>query len=289
MAAENLLPNFKPEVYNYFNYRIYLRHMFDFMRVQNRKFTTRKLCRDINLSSGHLSDVLSGRRDLSQSTFNKLATQFKLSETDQSFLWHLVLFNDAVDLESRGAAFRKISRFNKFKIRHGAELNRHQLLTAWYYTAIMQLTKLPNFQLDPHWIKAKLRSKVTINQIKDAISFLLENKFIQVDSNGKISGHEKLLRSDSELLRLGMANAHHDFMELAGEAIYTIPRDERHLLLYTLAISQSDFIKIRNLLESTLAEVRNIAANSGVKGPSDSVYSVALYALPLTESKEGMG
>jgi uncharacterized protein (TIGR02147 family) len=268
-----------PNIYDHHSYREYLKSWLAYNKSTKSGPSLRALAKLAKISASQLSEVLSGRRSMSTNIFNSITPALNLKARDLKFFKNLVQLADGKSVADREQAFKNISKFESYRARHANEIKAHEMISAWHYFAIWQLANLPTFQLNPIWIRRQFKHKLSTEQIRDCLRFLFANDFLVKDENGKIRTKEKFLRADSEVLKIAMANGHSEHMELAAKSIYNTPSEQRHLLNYTLSLAGKDFVKVKDILESTLKSINKVSDETKV---SDGVYNVCLYAFPLT-------
>src|SRR5262249_15294315 len=94
--------HFMISVYDYADYRLFLKDRFFEMKKNNPLFSYRAFNRLAGLkNSGFLKLVIDGKKNLGETGIRKLARGFKLSEADTRYFAALVRFNQAVDQEER--------------------------------------------------------------------------------------------------------------------------------------------------------------------------------------------
>ena len=267
----------KPVIFEYHDYRAFFKAWFVYLKKQH-KTSLRELARQSGLSSGYLPMVVSGKRDLSDKALLALQPHLKLRQNELAFLKELCLLSDSHEQEQRLECYKRIRRFFRYNEQHGDSIEAHRYLEKWYYVAIRELARLPEFNLTPAWIREQLLFKVTKSQVQEALDFLVENKYLKVDNKGRVERPEKPIRCHQGVYRLSMSQFHRQVLELAAESIHEVSREKRHLLSHTMAIPQSKFAQVRAVLDEALAKIE---ALTGEAAKADSVYQVSLMSFPL--------
>ena len=86
-------PSLKPpDVFEYLDYRKYLKDFVEFARA-NRRYSVRRFAQQVGFkSSGFLNMVISGRRNLTGGSAKKVATGFHLNIRESDFFFSLIQF-----------------------------------------------------------------------------------------------------------------------------------------------------------------------------------------------------
>ncbi|MBT4762066.1 MAG: TIGR02147 family protein [Bdellovibrionaceae bacterium] len=275
----------RPNIFDYYDYREFLRLWLDYLKSKNKKLSLRKLGMSSGLSAWYLPKVLSGERELSLKAIEMLGPHLQLNKNEYSFLKQLRNLSDSYTQKERQEAFEKIRRFTDFRSVNAKSLDSYKYLSAWYYVAIREMAQLPDFQLDPKWIRKKLKYKISPTEARDALNFLLGNGYLELDENGKVISPEKPIVCDGGMYRLAMSSFIEQMLQLGVQSIFDTKREQRNHGLYTLSLSHKKFKKVQDILFSTLGAIQKISEEAS-GDPSDTVYQVSLLAFPLTKSEK---
>ena len=85
-AAQNLTPpTGAPDIYNYHDYRQFLREWLQHLKSEH-KLSTRQVAKASGVSESYLSMVISGQRNLSEEQLRKLVPSLRLERSEASYL-----------------------------------------------------------------------------------------------------------------------------------------------------------------------------------------------------------
>jgi uncharacterized protein (TIGR02147 family) len=281
MGAQQLGKNQRPKVVDYHDYREFLKELFAYLESHQDGFSLRQLARDAQVGVSTLSMVLSAQRGLSRAMFEKLRPFLPLSESD---LKHFELLRDMAEAptpEARARVVGKLQSRRDYRARHPQEFETFNYLTSWYHVAVREMAALPDFQWDPQWIQARLRGKVALDDIAEALKFLECHGFI---SRGQTGVKQKNLDCMGGVYRIALGAFHKEMLGQVASAIDTVTRDERHILGHTLAIAEKDLARAKTILDEALKKIEALS-DSAVK--PDTIYHVALGVVPLTKKAGG--
>lgn len=272
----------KPNVFQYHDYRKFLSDWIGYLRATEPGFSLRLLARKSGLASGYLPMVLSGTRNLSEKAWKKISRFLHLTPRERTFVDHLRLAMDSDSHEVRKEAFDRIQKVEPYRQNNPKELEVYRYLTHWYYVAIREMVTLPEFKADPAWIQSRLKGKVPLKEIEQALSFLIEKGYIEVKPNGLAHLREKDIRCEGDVFRIALFQFHREMLGLAIESLAATPSERRTVTGHTVAIAASQYAQVKTILDEALSKVAQLE-NS--KDQSDSVYHIALAAFPLTREK----
>src|SRR4051812_41726944 len=95
----------EPSIYQYLDYRAFIKDRFNWMQSRDPSFSQRKLARVAGFANpGFFNEVIKGRRKLSSAAIERMGEGLSLDANEVEFLRVLVALTDAKDTEERGAA-----------------------------------------------------------------------------------------------------------------------------------------------------------------------------------------
>lgn len=273
----------RPDVYRYLDYRAYLKDWLAHQRASRSGLTLRGLAEASKLAPGYLSMVISGRRPLTENALARIIGHLGLTASERSYFENLVKLDTAESQQVRLNALKKMKRHRAYRKHNPKELEVHQYLTRWHYVAIRELSMVPGFRADPEWIQPRLRSRVELREIREALSFLRDHGYIEVLPDGSARPPEKRLECDGGIFRLSLGGFHSQMLSLAAESIDGTPREERNLLGHAFAADPKIFDQANAILREAYEKIRSLGERPA---SADSVYFVELALFPLTRKSK---
>ena len=264
---------------NLFQYHDYRKFLSDY--IKEGKTSLRKLSKDIKISPSYLSMIISGSRNINEDNINQLAQKLKFNEQQHTYFKGLVELSDSKDIQKRKLAYKKMRRFKKYQERNPHEIETYHYLEKWYYVAIREMTFLKDFKPDPKWIQNKLQKRVSIRAIKEALEFLKEKGFIQI-KNKKVSSPNKQLECVGGIYKLSLSTFHNQMLSLAHESIYGVDSQKRNIVGHTLALSESQFEQVKEIMSEALEKIKDI---DNKKETNEQIYHISLLSFPLTKEE----
>ena len=273
----------RPDIYGYHDYRVFLRDFFLYRKAMESSFSLRALCREANLASGYLPMVLSGLRSLSGKALAKLARPLGLQMPELSYLELLCTMADADSPQVRLDALERIQRFRSYRELNPREIEVYRYLTRWYYVAIREMTALEGFRADAAWIQERLRAKVPLKEIEQALEFLKSNGYLEVLPDGTAKLPQKDVQCVGGVYRIALAQFHREMLTRASDSLSHTSSEERTITGHTVAVAPEQYDEVKRILDEALTKIAQLPQS---ESPS-SVYHVALAAFPLTKPSGG--
>lgn len=262
----------QPRLYNYHDYRLYLKDIFDYMKSQ--KISMRKLAKEFGVSNAYLTMVLNRKRNLDPKYVEQIADYLRLNKSERSYLKNLIILSDSEKNEVRSEAYKQLSRFASYKNEKRSDVVTHKYLKHWYYVAIREMSFLKDFVDDPYWIQERLKSKVGIKEIKKALDFLKKNNLLEAEDN---------LDCSDGVYKLALTEFHKEMLSIVADSIENVERDKRMILGHTKSLSQNGFHKAREIMIKAIEEIAAIDDDLD-KGD---LYHFYFTGIPLTLKDEG--
>ena len=270
-----------------FNYHDYRQFLADCMALpgENSK-SLRSWAKEFTVSPSFLSLLLKGKRNISSELAEKICKILSLTLNERSFFLKLVEMAGETELEGKKTAYRKLKRTTLYSLRTHEDQVVHEYITHWYYIAIREMATLPSFQFDPQWIREHLNFEVSISKIDEAVRFLLLNKFIEIDDEGRPKQTQREIRCDGVVLRLAQAEYHEQMVNLGVRSFFETQQSSRDLLGKTIALSNSEFEQVKKIIQEAFAKIQVVADTSereNVDQPKR-VFQLTTLAYALSEA-----
>jgi uncharacterized protein (TIGR02147 family) len=271
----------RPEIFQYHDYRIFLRDWLAFKKAGQSRLSLRTLAKQAGLASGYLPMVLSGKRPLSGAALAKLQPFLGLTASERSFFDNLLVLGTSDSHEARVDALDRMKQFGQFQKLNRQDTDVYEYLTHWYYVAIREMATMPGFKADPEWIQQQLKFSVPLAEVKAALAFLFERGYIEKLADGSIRPPEKALDCSGGVYRVALAKFHREALALAATSIEKTPSAERNIQGYTLALDAKGFEKANEIVEEALKKIRALALEKN----GDSVYHMEVALFPMSKGK----
>lgn len=275
--------NNKPNVYVYHDFVKFLNDWLVFLRKTRSDFSLRNLAKQSTIALGYMNMILKRERSMSEKAFLKIVSNLHLNSDEEKYLNLLRIVDQTEDSNARLQAVSEMMKIKKYKFNNQKENRTYEYLTKWYFVAVYEMFNLDNFECDAKWIRTKLRKKLSLAEIEQAIDFLKANNFVKQNPNGTWSQSNAHLDCTEGIFKVSLAEFHKQMLELAHESIYAAKASERFIMGQTMTISKSDFEKIKQIIQNSVASINEV--NSGAASKTE-VYHIEIAAFPLSESNK---
>lgn len=271
----------RPNIYEYLDYRNFLRDLYAFKKQENPGFSFRSFSRSAGLrSSNFLKLVMDGKRNLSTETIHRFAGAFKLTKEEVNFFETLVLFNQAGGAEEKNRHYERIAQSKRYADIKPLEVHQYAYFSNWHFVALRELVLLKDFREEPQWINKKLGTKLHPEEIKRAIQILLDLKLLRRDNHDRLCQTVEKISTTPEMGSLALINFHRAMLAKASDSLEKSRTAHRNVSALTVAVSRRQFDHIQERIDQFRREIHAIASEGDER---EVVYQVNFQLFNLSE------
>jgi uncharacterized protein (TIGR02147 family) len=241
----------KPIIYDYFDYRVFLRDSLSYIQSKNPMYTAAAFVKQAGFgenSRGYLTMIINKKRNLSSSTILGFTKALKLTDKEAYYFENLVLFNQANTEKDKKFYFERIEKSQKGKQNKAFEIlkSQYNYFSNWYMVAIRELVAIKNFEENTEWIQKKLRGKVSKKEIQEAISDLLLLGLLKRNQANQLIQSDEFVRFSDDSFNYTIVNKiHSELLDRAKENLSVDPYHRRSASSIVFAANKDNFENIR--------------------------------------------
>ncbi|QTA80987.1 CHP02147 [Desulfonema limicola] len=274
-----------PVIYDYLDYRAFLRDMFKFRKHQIKHFSYRFFARKSGFKSPNfLKLVSSGQRNLSYESIGKIAAGFSLKSQEQEYFEYLVLMNQAVSHDDKNKYYKKMMSIKGFGEIKKIEKAGYEYFSKWYFPIIREIIMFGSRKQTPEDIAPLLNPPITAAEAKKAIDLLMTLELVKKDEDGCWEQQNRDLTTGAEVQSLVVANFHREMLRLAQESLERYKGKERDITALVLSVNHR---QMDNIKEKTAAFRKELLKLASEEKDPDLVMQVSIQVFPLTQKLEG--
>ncbi len=271
----------RPIVYNYSDPLHYLRDTFEAKRRQNPLFSVRSWAQQMGLK-GHSSLVffLKGQRAIRPHHIPQVLKGLKLSANEEKFWSALVHLQNARSEEEKNIHLGQLRLLHPAPDFSILETEKFRLVADWLHMALLEMTRLADFQSDPLWIQMRLALPVELHQIQEAINRLLNLGLLKNDQGRLVKTNERLTTPKdrpSDCVR----EHHKQVLQNGFLAIDQQDVNERFFNSCAMTIDISKLPEAKELIRKFREDMSKLME----KNPGDETYQLSTQFFKLTGKK----
>jgi uncharacterized protein (TIGR02147 family) len=255
-----MINNSKIPPYSYFDYREYLNHVFNALKIKDSKQSLRFIQKELNLpGTAFLSRILDGSRPLSLEYVAVLSRKMGHNSDEALYFKLMVRFGNEKNIDEREEILRLMIKCRSQCAEHEVQDHKLAFFSKWYYPVIRDLVPLLNGDEDYQAIGRMVVPPLKAVQVKSAIKYLLTSGFIQRNEKGNYIVVDPIISTPPRVRSTILRGYHLKNLELNQQAYQLFNSDERSLSSVTCSVSPTSFEKIRIEIEQFRERILAIA------------------------------
>ena len=271
------------DVFDYMDYRSYLRDYYVDKKSRGRGFSYRAFSRRAELKSpNYLKMVVDGIRNLTPSMAERFARACNLEGEAAMYFVNLVAFNQSNTAAERNTHYQRLTSSRRYRKAHKLDLAHAAYHSTWYLPAIRELAARPDFSDDPAWIARTLVPQISKTDAKKALDTLLELGMLVRNDDDDVRQGEPLVSTGPETRSLHVANFHRMMMERAKESIDVFPSEDRDISSLTMCLGEDGIRRIKERIQRFRRELLEMSA---VEDDPLRVVQVNFQLFPLSSDR----
>lgn len=270
-------------VYDYQNYRLFLSDFLNEKKQLDKGFSQREILKKMEISStGFLSNVLSGRNNLTTTQVATLCKILKLKIGEANYFETLVLFTQSKTIDEKNTYFSRMVKLHKAKFK-SLKPSQMSLFAKWHYAVIRELIYFVNFTDDYKALAKKIDPSITPGDAKEAIEELEKIGLIAKDKLGVYRQKRGIVSTGDEIRSFHVARFQADTMKYAQRALDTVPSNERDISVLTLKLSDNMMKHMKSEIQMFRKKLLRMAE---VDANQSHVYQCNINFFPVTRKGE---
>ena len=268
-------------IFNYFDYREYLDDCFQNIKSKRRGFSYRAFSREVGvLSHNFLPRILRRERNLSEEFIPSLAAFLRLNGAEVRYFKALIAFNDAKKPSVKQKLLKRLFALRIVNEDYKIHDEKLHFYDTWYYPVIRELVTICDFREDYSVLARSCIPRISPVQARDAVTFLLNNGFIQRGIDGRYRAVDEQIATPPEVDSTIIPKYHKATLLQCIDAVETIKKEDRNFSSSTLLVSKELYEDLKR--EIYLFRKRLLSLAKDCKSP-DMVCFTGFQLLPRSK------
>ena len=266
-------------VYDYLNYREFLRDWFAEKKATNPSFSHRLFARLAGFkTSNFLHLVMTGKRNLTRDSIAKVTRALKLRRREKEYFEHLVLFSQATAMREKNRHLSELTRLRKAVSYREINRDLHDYIANWVNPVVRELACMVDNPDDPETLAQRIAFHTTPGTVAGALRLLQRLGMLVRNPDGTFRQADPLLSTGPGTAAVAAAQYHQGAIARASEALERFPPSEREIVGLTIGVSRKTFEKVRRRMWELRQEVLSMADDPD----AEKVYQLNIQLFPLT-------
>jgi uncharacterized protein (TIGR02147 family) len=266
-------------IFEYIDYRRYLRDAYEERRKENPKFSYRFIAGKAGFSSpGFFANVLSGKKDISLKLVLKFAELFKLGRKETEYFETLVLFNKATGASEKKEYLDRLLALRGGKVKK-VEAHQWEYFEKWYHAVVRELIAIKPFRGDFKALAAMVNPPITVAEARKSIELLERLGLIRKGMDGAFERTDAAISAGDAISKALIGAFQVQAMDLAKFAMDNLPSGTRNFSTLTMSVSGPIYLA---MIEELRAFRRRLLEMAQASEKVDRVYQMNFHVFPLT-------
>lgn len=266
-------------IYDHTDYRQFLQEFYAQRKAQNPRYSYAVFARQAGFKSkAAIHRIISGDRDLSKQAIFKIGQAMQLDEKAFTHFQLLVAYCHATDPGEKSFHFHKIMEGNPRSPAQRMREDGYEYFARWYFSTLRELLPLIRFKDDYGLLGNMLTPPITAAQAKKAVGLLLRLGLVEKTRTG-YKQTNRAITSGGDAQAMALRDFHRQNMDLAKEAIDSVPRPERHHSCLVVSVSAPGLEILKKEIQACRQRLARLA--DGMEKPGR-VYHLNFQIFPTT-------
>jgi uncharacterized protein (TIGR02147 family) len=270
-------------IFEYTDYRAYLKDSFAQAKKANPAFSHRYLSHKLGLSTPNLIMlIMQAKRNCTSSLAFRISQAFKLSKRESAYFEAMVGFAQAKAHQEKDRHYTRMLDLRKTVKAAAIDKKQYDYYNNWYNLAIRELVASPDYSGDYSRLAKMISPAITPEQARRSVELLLDLGLLKKHGKGYLQANP-IISTGPEATSVSIANFHRKMAELAAQSYDRHPKNIRTITSCTLAISEERFLQIKKDIADFREKVMALAQEPK-KGMR--VYQLNLQLFPVSKEIE---
>lgn len=189
----------------------------------NEKYSQGALARDLKISTGALSQILNGKRIISQKMALSFCERLKLNPKEQKTF----LKNFEIEI--------KIKEKKSYK---DFDIKNIEASDNWILFALLNIAKIPNVDFSVENLSQRLN--IPAKKVQTIKKYLIENDFLIQDTQGQVKRAVKNIQTSHLITKADKQKIHLENLKLAQKSLLNDSPEDREFTSLTLTFDHDD-------------------------------------------------
>ncbi|MCQ2054727.1 MAG: TIGR02147 family protein [Fibrobacter sp.] len=269
-------------IFEYTDYREWLRDAFDDFKKRKSVISWRYMAMKLGADPGNLLRVSQGKIHLTLSLVQPMAEFFELNEKESAYWTELVYFGRAkTDAEA-------LNHYEKMQMLKGIPLKRLakkelEFYRHWYCNAIRSIIGISKFKDDYEGLAECCTPAISVEEAKNAVKLLYDLNMISKDRDGFWKVNDTFVSTGGNWRSEAVRTFQKETIRLAGESLERHAPPLRDISTVTMTFNMNDIALIREKIKEFRSELLRMSQEGS---GDDTVFQLNVQLFPLGFTKK---
>lgn len=275
-----------PIVYQYSDYRAFLRDFLTYQKQQRRFFSQRYFANRAGFSAhSFLPYVINGKRNLTGESAERMIAGLGLKERSADYFRLLVKYTQADTDAEKQSLFNELNALRAHTSFYKLTSGQYAYFDEWHYPVVREIAACCQWNDDYALLGSLVNPPISGAKAHKAVKVLCETGLLERTADSGYRQTSQALHAQNMPPHL-LRKARDSYIELALKASETVPADKRNISTATLALSEESMKR----LSAAIDELRDneVLRSANEKQPTR-VYQLNFQLFPVSQELPGSG
>ena len=265
-------------VFEYLEYRCYLKDAFDERKASNPFFSYRVLAESLGLDTSNLFRILHEEAHLPARCQPRTLEFLGLSGRSAEYYSMLVAYARERGAKSRNDILEKAMSLRDVARRQLEEEQLASYFGNWWVVAVRSLLEVTDGRCVPSELARRLSPAVSESEIERSLKILEDLGLVKKASSGRLVLAEAHVTAGGEVRTKAVRQFQRQILALASESLERFAREDRDVSTLTLALDAPTFAQIREILRECRRQIQKCVEDAPTP---DRVMQLSMAFFPL--------
>ena len=240
----------------------------------NSAYSLRAYAKSLGLAVSGLSSILNKKSGLSEKMAQKIAVEIELDEVEREVFLNLVNSEHSRDKQKRVDAKDRLNTLKNKKKYEALSTNHYNLISEWYYFAIINVMDLTHFDGSAEFIAKQLNLDKLL--VVKALEQLAQLSLVS-NNYGLYKLEQNNLSTTQDIASSAIKNSHMQRLKMAMHSLQKDSVEQRDISSISMAI---DIAKLPEA-KKKIKEFRRELSAFLESGDRNAVYNLNIQLFPL--------
>lgn len=271
----------EPEVYDFVDYRVYLKQVVDLRRASSKRISLRQIASKIGIDHSLLTKVLQSSRHIPANVLPSLVSWLKLDPPRVEYFDSMVSYSRARSDEGVRKHYEELLQRKPLE-RRRLEAAHYEYFQKWHHVAVRSLLDWYEFYGED-WdaLGAKLVPPISAQEARQSVELLHGLGLVKRTESGRYTPSSAHLSTGERWHSAAVRTFQREVIRLSEGAVERIPKPQRDISTLTVALPRECLDEIRDVLKDARSRILKIADRKSPE-ESDAVYQLNIQWFPVT-------
>lgn len=243
-------------IFDYVDYREYLRDYFEERKSNDRRFSYREFAESIQLDTSNLHKLLNGKAHLPARCHSYVIAYLRLVGRSAEYFILLVTYARERRSSVRNEILGKAQALREIACRPIDESHLEQYFGDWWVVAIRSLLDVVDGRAVASEISKRLVPHVNEWDVSRALDALLALGMVRKGSSGRLLSTDAHVTASGEIKTRAVRRYQETILDLASESVRRFEPGERDISTITMSVDADAAARIRDVLKECRRQIQ---------------------------------